>query len=166
MSAHQALMVSIITEGTNLGSESASSSDESVTKADASAAINFNTNGTVTFSQTGGSRSNTAPATNWNTNGGSYFSYELISIDSSFDGGSAGVFQGVTSLDGSTIHGENRYSLSTTAISISTSASGMLGELSGGFGDISIKVSIWDSASGGSRKAYGTYGCSSSATVY
>lgn len=158
MPAQQALMVSIITEGTNLGSESAYSSDFSTTKADASASITFQTNGAVTFSQTGASRSNTAPATNWNTNGGTYISYEVISID-----GTGGVINGPGE---STLHGENRKNM-TTSMSISAVGSAMLNEPGpDGSGTINIKLSVWDAASGGSRKAYGVYGVSADASVY
>lgn len=157
MPAQQALMVSIITEGTNLGSENAISSDFGPTTASASASITFQTNGAVTFSQTGGSRSNTAPATNWNTNGGTYISYQ---ITESFKTGS--VQNGPAE---STIHGENRKEM-TTSMTIQAIGSDMLNEPTGTeSGIMSIKLSVWDAASGGSRKAYGEYYVSADASV-
>lgn len=168
MSAHQALMVSTIREGTNLGSESADSSSFGSTRADASAAIVFGSNGSVTFSQTGGSISNTAPATNWNTNGGTYLSYELIYVDSGFepDISDAGVsYANGSALASSTLYGENRYLVSNN-ISVYATASALLNEYNNTSAQIEVKVSIWDAASQGTRKAYGTYTALAAANIF
>jgi myosin-crossreactive antigen len=165
MSAHQALMVAAIREGTDLGTESATSTDTGSVNAGASASIVFQANGSVTFSQTGGSRSNTAPATNWNTNGGTYVSYELIQSDSAGDGSSGFNYANNSPFPSSTMYGENRYSMAA-ALTLNATGTATLNEGAGfGSGIISIKISVWDSASAGSRKAYGTYTVEADATL-
>lgn len=164
MSAQQALMVSIITEGTDLGQESAGSEDAGAFNAGASAQITFQTNGAITFSQTGDTQSNTAPATNWNTNGGTHISYEVIELSTSGDGYAEFVYANNQPFSSSTMHGENRASMSQ-ALVLSASGIGTLNEQTFGSGLISVKISVWDSATNGSRKAYGQYTVSADATV-
>lgn len=124
---------------------------------DASSTITFNTNGTVTFSGSGDIIDlDTSPATNWNTNGGSYLSYETISFTLGTSG-SATVTGGLAS---STFLGENRHNLGSAAFVISVSSSLLVNQLGNRNEQIYIKVSIWDSASGGRRTAYGSYNAS------
>ena len=142
--------------GVDLGSEENLWSDQSSGGSrDATSSITFNTNGTVTFAGTGVTNvTNTSPATNWNTNGGSYLSYEIIDI-SSTQNATATV---TGNLANSSFLGETRHNLGASAFALSTTATWPVG---GGVsfyeGVAHVKVSIWDSPSGGRRKAYGIY---------
>lgn len=148
------MMVSYVTGGADLGSEYASSDSFGSVRAESSATITFGANGVITFSQAGNDTQNSAPATNWNANGGAYVSYELLSQSGtgSFD------------IPESTRYGENRHLMSSGALNLSATALALLNEGSDS-GEITIKLSVWDSASGGTRTAYGIYSVGASASV-
>lgn len=154
MPAIQTLLISYVTGGTDLGGESASSESMGSVRAESSATITFGTNGVVSFSQAGNDTSNSAPATNWNINGGTYVSYELLS---QFGTGSFDIIE-------STMYGENRHLMSSGALNLSATALALLNEGSDS-GEITIKLSVWDAATGGTRTAYGIYSVSASAYV-
>ena len=154
MPAIQTLMVSYLTSGVDLGSESASSDSLGTVRAQSLATITFVSNGSVVFSQSGTSVSNTAPATNWNTNGGTYVSAELISQQGT----------GAFDIPTSGIYGETRHDMTTGSLNLSATAVEVLNE-GGESGEITIKLSVWDASSGGNRTAYGVYSVSATAIV-
>ena len=149
--------------GTNLGLEENIWQDQSSGGSrDATSTITFNTDGTVTFAGSGVTNViNTSPATNWNTNGGTHISYELgVALEDggfttiSADNGTATV---TGSLANSSFLGENRHSLASNFV-LSAVSTWPIGGLPTIYtSDVTIKVSIWDAASGGRRRAYGIY---------
>lgn len=148
--------------GTDLGFEEYAWTDQaSGGSRDASATITFNTNGTVTFAGTGDLLDfDTSPGTNWNTNGGTHLSYEVVNISFGAPDSTATVTGGLAS---STFLGENRHDLGASNFVLSASATLPVNTQGFRSATVYIKVSIWDSASGGRRTAYGLYNAGASA---
>jgi hypothetical protein len=136
------LMYGGVSGGTDLGSET-------YARSGALARFTFASTGTVVASGVGGSVvTDTSPCTNWNTSGGTHFSYQVI--DPNIGIGSIN-FTGT--LAESSQFGENRHALTADMVFSATAATGE-------DANMTIKVSIWNAASGGSRVAFGTYNLS------
>lgn len=144
--------------GVDLGTEENTWQDQSSGGSrDATATITFNTDGTITFGGSGVTNpNNTSPATNWNTNGGTHLSYQIdeLGLGISADNGSANV---TGNMGASSYLGETRHNLASNFVLTAVSTWPTGGPQTIFTSQVKIKVSIWDSASGGRRKAYGYY---------
>ena len=149
-----------VTGGTDLGTETYSRDDNGADPAFATARFNFNTAGTVTVSGVGTGAITSAPFTGWNTNGGTHLSYELLSQSILTAGepneGSITFTGGLLPSDA---YGLNRHNVSSALFQVIANAT-----FDSGSGDsqpseasVKVKVSIWDAATGGTRKAFGIY---------
>lgn len=155
MPAVQTLMNSIINGSTDLGSETTSSDNtDTNVSVSSTAAITFvSANGAVLLS---GNFSTSAPTIDWDINGGTYFSFEKLQ----YTGGiydSVTVKQGTTDLTPSSMFGENRYQMTSNVVFRATASTRPLQDVYLSSASGYIRVSIWDAATAGNRKAFGFY---------